>query len=94
MTWIKLYQKPKPPRKNSKHYRELVVRSRFPTIHHEREKLDVNAISEVVVIVDDTWKVGDLVDWFTDGCYWCGTVSEVLRDGEVKVIFVAFVVYL
>ncbi|MCH82222.1 hypothetical protein A2U01_0003023, partial [Trifolium medium] len=62
-----------------------MVRPCYPTIYRKSEKLDVNTISEVIVIVDDAWKVGDLVDWFSDGCYWCGTVTEVFGDDKVQV---------
>lgn len=63
-----------------------MVRPQFPTIHHESEKLDVNTITEVIVIVDDVWKVGDLVDWLTDGCYWSGKVTKILGNGKIQVI--------
>ncbi|XP_061362848.1 uncharacterized protein LOC133306533 isoform X2 [Gastrolobium bilobum] len=86
LSWIKLYQKPPTYISKSKGFnRELMVRPSFPTIHHESEKLDVNSISEVVVIVDNGWKVGDLVDWWTDGCYWSGWVTKILGNGKVQI---------
>lgn len=91
---IKLYQITSHISKSKGFNKELMVRPRFPTIYRESEKLDVSAISEVIVIVDDAWKVGDFVDWFTDGCYWCGKVTEISGNDKVQVIFVVFVVYI
>jgi hypothetical protein len=81
---IKVYQIP-PHSKSKGSNKELMVRPCFPTFCHKSEKLDINTISEVIVIVDDAWKVGDLVDWFSDGCYWCGKITEVYGDDKVQV---------
>lgn len=82
---IKVYQIPSHITKSKASKKELMVRPPFPTIYRESEKLDVNAFSEVIVIVDDEWKVGDLVDWFSDGCYWCGKVTEVFGNDKVQI---------
>ncbi|XP_024638517.1 uncharacterized protein [Medicago truncatula] len=81
---IKVYQIPSHITKSKASKKELMVRPPFPTIYRESEKLDVNAFSEVIVIVNDEWKVGDLVDWFSDGCYWCGKVTEVFGNDKVQ----------
>lgn len=86
---MKLYQKPPKSIGKSKGLnRELMVRPSFPTIYHESEKFDVNTTTEVIVIVDNVWRVGDLVDWWTDDCYWCGRVTKILENGKVQVIFI------
>ncbi|PON57021.1 hypothetical protein PanWU01x14_177510, partial [Parasponia andersonii] len=59
---------------------ELMVRPPFPCICHEGRMHDVSTISEVAVIFSDTRRIGDLVDWFTDGCYWSGIVTKILED--------------
>lgn len=51
---------------------------------------DINTIKEVVVIIADSWKVGDLVDWWFDSCYWSGKIIEILGDEKVKVLFICF----
>ncbi|WVZ26955.1 hypothetical protein V8G54_000211 (mitochondrion) [Vigna mungo] len=90
-SWIKLYQKPLTNIGKSKGLnKELMLRPSFPTFSRESEKLDVNAISEMTVIVNNTWKVGDLVDWYTDGCYWSGTVTKLLGNDKVQVILFVF----
>jgi hypothetical protein len=71
-----------------------MVRPQFPPIYCESQMPDVNSILEVVVIVDDVWKVGDLVDWLMDHCYWSGRVTELLGDEHVKVIFMCLSIYI
>ncbi|XVF38380.1 hypothetical protein REPUB_Repub20aG0096700 [Reevesia pubescens] len=79
--WTKLYQKGS----NSKDgKRTLMVRPCFPSVYRESQMPDFNTISEVVVIVNDVWKVGDLVDWWTDNCFWSGMITEKLGDDKVK----------
>ncbi|KAJ7954757.1 Agenet domain protein [Quillaja saponaria] len=84
--WTKVYQKPPHISSKSKVMkRQLMVRPRFPPVYHESQKPDVNSVSEMIVIIDDAWEVGDLVDWWTDGCYWSGRVAEMLGDEKVKI---------
>lgn len=61
------------------------MRPPFPPIYRESQMPDVNTISEVAVIFKDAWRVGDLVDWFSDDCYWSGRVTKILKDGKVQV---------
>lgn len=78
--WSKLYQKPS---KSKEAKSQLMLRPHFPPIYRESEMPD--AISEVVVIVLNVWKVGHLVDWLTDGCYWSGRIIEILGNEKVKI---------
>jgi len=90
-SWTKLYQKPLTNIGKSKGLnKELMLRPSFPTFCRESEKLEVNAILEVTVIVNNKWKVGDLVDWYTDGCYWSGIVTKILGNDKVQVILLVF----
>lgn len=82
ITWTNLYQKPS---KSKEVKRQLMVRPHFPPIYRESQIPDVNSILEVAVIVDDVWKVGDLVDWLFESCYWSGRVTELLGDEQVKI---------
>lgn len=63
-----------------------MLRPHFPAFFRERELPDVNLISEVIVAVTDVWRVGDLADWFSDGCFWSGTITEIMDDDMVQVI--------
>jgi hypothetical protein len=71
-----------------------MVRPHFPPIYRESQMPDVNSVLEVAVIVDDVWKVGDLVDWLSDSCYWSGRVTELLGGERVKVIFMCLSIYI
>ncbi|GAB4843221.1 hypothetical protein Ancab_013188 [Ancistrocladus abbreviatus] len=83
--WTRVYQIP--PKGNNKtgEKRELMVRPHYPRIYTESEMPDVNTLSEVIVVTDRVWKVGDLVDWFTDGCFWSGRVTDIINENMVKV---------
>ncbi|XP_050370207.1 uncharacterized protein LOC126788277 [Argentina anserina] len=85
ISWEKIYQNNPADGKRTRKAKTLMMRPSFPPIHHESKRPDVSTISEAVVLVNDAWKVGDLVDWWKDGCYWSGKVAEVLGDKKVKV---------
>ncbi|XP_028791588.1 uncharacterized protein LOC114747427 isoform X1 [Neltuma alba] len=80
LEWVKVYQKPR-----TKKCLKLMVRPCYPTMYLEREKPDMRTISEEIVIVDNTWMVGDLVDFCADGCYWSGRVAKTLEDGKFQI---------
>ncbi|KAK6929835.1 Agenet-like domain [Dillenia turbinata] len=83
--WEKLYQMPKHLKTKSKSVKgQLMLRPHFPPIYCERQKPDLSTITEVIIVVRDVWKVGDLVDWLTDGCFWSGRITQVLSDDMVK----------
>ncbi|XVF28665.1 hypothetical protein REPUB_Repub15cG0049700 [Reevesia pubescens] len=62
-----------------------MVRPCFPSVYRDSQMPNVSTISEVVVIVNDVWKVGDLVDWWTDNCFWSGRITEKLGVEKVKI---------
>ncbi|KAK9137730.1 hypothetical protein Sjap_008324 [Stephania japonica] len=80
----KAYQNPMKVKASHKvNEMHLMVRPHFPTIFCESEMPSNLTLSEVVAIVK-VWKVGDLVDWWTDGCYWSGTITHLLGEDKVK----------
>eukprot|EP00257_Ricinus_communis_P019806 XP_015578900.1 uncharacterized protein LOC8276931 isoform X2 [Ricinus communis] len=79
--WTKLYQK----RSSKSKDLTLMIRPHFPPVYHEGESFDINSISEVSVILNDVWKVGDLVDWWSDGCYWSGRLTKVLGPEKFQI---------
>ena len=83
LKWTKLYQYPKPRLKNLE--RQLMVRPCFPSVYRENKLSEIKTISEVVVVVNDVWKVGDFVDWWTDGCYWSGRLTKALGNEKYLV---------
>ncbi|KAG5383271.1 hypothetical protein IGI04_034741 [Brassica rapa subsp. trilocularis] len=62
----------------------LMVRPIRPRQSHENEEGcgREEEEEEEVVVVHRLWKVGDLVDWWKDDCYWSGTVLEVREEDE------------
>ncbi|KAJ9182230.1 hypothetical protein P3X46_006250 [Hevea brasiliensis] len=80
ITWTKLYQKP-----GKSKGAKLMLRPQFPPIYRESEMPNISTISEVVVIRNDVWKVGDLVDWLSDSCYWSGRLIEVLEHDKFRI---------
>lgn len=64
----------------------LMVRPQYPPICKESEVAHANTLSEVTVARNGVWNVGDLVDWWMDGCYWSGRVTQILGDDKVQVI--------
>ncbi|XP_019702980.1 uncharacterized protein [Elaeis guineensis] len=86
ITWTRLYQKsPQPIKSGGESKMELMVRPTFPPIYRENQLPDSNLKADVVAIVNDTWKVGDLVDWWYDSCYWSGRITQLLGDDKVLV---------
>lgn len=85
--WIRLYQLP--PYclgKRKTRERELMVRPRYPNILNQNEIPCDDGISEQAVVIDNSWQVGDLVDWWTTGCWWSGTILQLLDGGKAQVI--------
>ncbi|XP_048623481.1 uncharacterized protein LOC125605489 [Brassica napus] len=69
----------------------LMVRPIRPRQSHENEEgcggeEEEEEEEEEVVVVRGLWKVGDLVDWWKDDCYWSGTVLEVNEEDETAKI--------
>lgn len=85
--WTKLYQKPlqQPDQALEEGKLELMVRPPFPPFFRKSQPPKFCPTSDVIAITNDTWKVGDLVDWWYDSCYWSGRVSELLKDDHIKV---------
>lgn len=84
--WIEIYQKPpKGSSKLNELKKELILRPHYPKIYHVNELPDPNTISEVIVAVHGVWRVGDSVDWLSEGCFWSATVTETISNNKVKV---------
>ncbi|XP_009418052.2 uncharacterized protein LOC103998333 isoform X1 [Musa acuminata AAA Group] len=85
--WTKLYQKPlqQPDQALEEGKLELMVRPPFPPFFRKSQPPKFCPTSDVIAITNDSWKVGDLVDWWYDSCYWSGRVSELLKDDHIKI---------
>ncbi|KAI3698163.1 hypothetical protein L6452_31275 [Arctium lappa] len=85
ISMAKIYEVPHYGRKSKEIKKQLMMRPHYPPMYHKSEMPPVNSISEVCVIIDGTWKVGDLVDWFEDNCYWSARVIKVLSNDKVQI---------
>ncbi|KAG9450389.1 hypothetical protein H6P81_010354 [Aristolochia fimbriata] len=83
--WTVLYQKI-PSGRAGHGEMQLMVRPRYPPLYKENQMPDLSKISETTLIVNDAWRVGDLVNWWCDNCYWSGRVAQLLENGKVQVI--------
>ncbi|MFS8035189.1 putative Agenet-like domain-containing protein [Helianthus anomalus] len=86
LIWENIYQAPRGGKKSKQVKRHLMVRPQYPVVCKKSEMPPLDSISQVCVVFGGTWKVGDLVDWFADGCYWSVTVVKVLSNDKVQVV--------
>nr|CAB3446347.1 unnamed protein product [Digitaria exilis] len=85
-TWTPLYKVPPASRKRkSSENRMIMLRPTFPQWYLEHEKPDELPKANVVAIVSNPWKVGDLIEWWYADCYWTGKIIELLGDDKVKI---------
>lgn len=87
LVWTALYdENPYCEGKMKEKQRELMLRPSYPPIYNEAQMPHVSEISEVTVIGGDSWRVGDLVDWWASDCYWSGKITELFGDNEAQVL--------
>lgn len=86
--WTELYQRPKGHSEAPGATKpELMVRPSFPPCFSESERPNSYPAADIVAIVEDDREVGDLVDWWCDGCFWSGRVTKILGIDKVQVPF-------
>ncbi|KAI7747006.1 hypothetical protein M8C21_012657 [Ambrosia artemisiifolia] len=84
-SWVKIYQMPPYGRKSKHIKRQLMVRPQYPVIYYKDNMPSDNSISKPCVVIDGTWKVGNMVDWSKDDCYWSARIIKVLSDDKVQI---------
>ncbi|KAF8113486.1 hypothetical protein N665_0049s0002 [Sinapis alba] len=57
----------------------LMVRPSYPSVHK------IKAGQEPLDVAHSSWKVGDLVDWHKDDCYWSGTILAIKNRNALQV---------
>lgn len=86
---LKLYHSPVDIEGNEiEGVKEMMIRPCFPTIFGQNKMPPESEMPKEAVIVYNTWKVGDSVDWWKDDCFWSGTIIQLLGDGKAKVIII------
>ncbi|VFQ76820.1 unnamed protein product [Cuscuta campestris] len=86
LTWMRLYQYPLYRVGKSKQAeRQLMLRPSYPPIYSGNEVSDESSVPEVRVIIQGKWKVGDLVDWWSSGCFWSGKLTKLLANAQAQI---------
>ncbi|KAH0937851.1 hypothetical protein HID58_005312 [Brassica napus] len=57
----------------------IMVRPSYPSVHK------IEADQKPLDVARGSWKVGDLVDWHKDDCYWSGTVVALKKNEPLQV---------
>ncbi|GJN36105.1 hypothetical protein PR202_gb24941 [Eleusine coracana subsp. coracana] len=60
-----------------------MIRPSFPQWHREDKVPEQLPNNDVIAIVHETWKVGDKVDWCSEGCYWSGIITMFVKSDVV-----------
>nr|GEU94500.1 agenet-like domain-containing protein [Tanacetum cinerariifolium] len=87
ITWTNIYDLPPHVKKSSWKKKQLMLRPQYPLLYdlyYKNEQPPVNSISEICVVIDDAWKIGDMVEWYKDDCYWSARVIKVLSNDKVQ----------
>ena len=85
--WKKVYKKD-PRDKSSQQQKKkskLMLRSCFPHFVREHEIAYTQYHSKLVVIVNNEWDVGNLVDWWYDIFFWSREIGEKLDNNKVQI---------
>ncbi|KAL6594579.1 hypothetical protein ACP70R_048317 [Stipagrostis hirtigluma subsp. patula] len=84
--WIRLFQNnPACSKQDSTENSQLMIRPSFPQWYWEDQVPEQFPNSDVIAIVYEAWKVGDLVDWSSEDCYWSGKITKLLDEDTVEV---------
>lgn len=81
INYTKAYQQPTSGRRK----RILMLRPAYPVLCMGLNDEAVNAAPGPVVVVNGDWLIGDLVDWFSDGCFWAAKITAVINKDFVQV---------
>ncbi|RZC90161.1 hypothetical protein C5167_044791 [Papaver somniferum] len=85
--WINLYEYHQFPAEKHRglENKHLMLRPSYPQIYHQSQMPDTFEVLETVGVVDGTWEVGDMVDWFQKDCYWSARITKVLDEKNVEI---------
>ncbi|MFS7941542.1 putative Agenet-like domain-containing protein [Helianthus anomalus] len=84
-SWVKIYQMPLYARKSKHIKRQLMVRPQYPAIYYKDQMPPLSSISQESVVIHGKWKVGNMVDWFKDDCFWSARIVKLLSHDKVQV---------
>ncbi|TVU17911.1 hypothetical protein EJB05_33973 [Eragrostis curvula] len=82
--WVRLFQK-NPPCSKQPSRDDIMIRPSFPQWHWKDQVPEELPDNDIIATVDETWKIGDLVDWFSQDCYWSGKITKLFSEKMVEV---------
>ena len=62
-----------------------MLRPSFPRWYMEGQVPEQLPDNDVIAIVSESWKVGHIIDWLSEGCYWSGRITKLLNEDMVEV---------
>ncbi|PWZ04398.1 hypothetical protein Zm00014a_010660 [Zea mays] len=84
--WVRLFRKNSArSNQNSSDSIHTMIRPSFPKWYFVHEVPEQFPNSDVTAIVDETWQIGDRVDWLKEGCYWSGTITKIINEDLVEI---------
>lgn len=84
-SWERLYKIPPKYCRKAGQNRELMLRPPYPRWCGDNYIPEYGQKMDVVAVVINPWKVGDLVDWWHNSCFWTGKIIELLGVDKVKI---------
>ncbi|KAM0919844.1 hypothetical protein ACQ4PT_007988 [Festuca glaucescens] len=89
-SWTRLYKIPPKYRRKAGQKagqnRELMLRPPYPRWCRDNYIPEHGQKMDVVAVVSNPWKVGDLIDWWHNSCFWTGKIIELLGVDKVKIV--------
>jgi hypothetical protein len=82
--WIRPFQK-NPACYKQQSTEQIMLRPSFPQWYLRDQVPQQLPDNDVIAIVYESWKVGDMVDWLSEGCYWSARITKLLNKDMVKV---------
>ncbi|KAK3137543.1 hypothetical protein QOZ80_5BG0453730 [Eleusine coracana subsp. coracana] len=82
--WVRVFQKISACSKQQSS-EQIMIRPPFPQWHWKDQVPKQLPNNDVVEIVNETWKIGDMVDWLSEGCYWSGRITKLPTENMVEV---------
>ncbi|GJM94545.1 hypothetical protein PR202_ga11200 [Eleusine coracana subsp. coracana] len=82
--WVRVFQK-NPACSKQQSSEQIMIRPPFPQWHWKDQVPEQLPNNDVIGIVNETWKIGDMVDWLSEGCYWSGRITKLPTENMVEV---------
>ena len=82
--WIRVFQK-NTTCSEEQSTDQIMLRPSFPHWYMKGQVPEQFPDNDVIAIVSESWKVGHMIDWLAEGCYWSGKITKLLNEDMVEV---------